>query len=509
MAVAGAPMTIESPILDALGSRPTNDTLFIEGHGEDRVTVTGVDAIRFVDAMCAALRAAGLDESARVCVVMPNGRLLALTALAAMTVSTFAPLNPRLAEDEFMMVYSDLEADVLVSTVDFAPAARRAACRRGMWVMEVAEPACFGVVERGTRSACDRPPGHALLLHTSGTTSRPKLVGLSATNLLSSASAVARTLQLSPADRCLNVMPLFHIHGLVGVLLASVVAGSSVDVVAGFDPFAFRRQLGGPDVTWTSAVPSMYRAMLSRRSTTPAGPRLRLMRSSSAPLPPSTWCELEEAFECPVINAYGMTEASHQMTSNPTPPGERRVGSVGRGAGAEVAVLTDGSVSITPGDVGEIVVRGPGVMGEYLSPSSANEGAWHRGWFRTGDLGSLDGDGYLTLHGRIKEIINVGGEKVSPYEVESALLLHPSVTDAVAFAGPDRLRGEQVCLAVVLHGGVGSLDERDLRRFMADRLAPFKTPRRIIALDQIPLGPTGKVQRSQLSSLLGLADDPT
>jgi acyl-CoA synthetase (AMP-forming)/AMP-acid ligase II len=377
-----------------------------------------------------------------------------------------------------------------------------------MGVMNVAEPESFTLIEAGTNTPTAARPGHALLLHTSGTTSRPKLVGLSASNVMSSASAVAETLQLSPADRGLNVMPLFHIHGLVGVLLASVVGGSSVRLAGRYDPFAFRRQLVGPDITWTSAVPSVYRAMLARPKEMPkeipVGRRLRLMRSSSAPLPPTVWRELEDAFACPVINAYGMTEASHQMTSNPVPPGERRVGTVGLPAGAEVAVLADGCVSRSPGMVGEVVVRGPGVMGEYLSPSSANDAAWHDGWFRTGDVGSLDGHGYLTLNGRLKEIINVSGEKVSPYEVESILMAHPAVVDAVAFAVPDRLRGEHVGVAVVLRGGAASLDEPELRRFAADRLASFKSPRQIIALNEIPLGPTGKVQRSRLSSLLGL-----
>jgi acyl-CoA synthetase (AMP-forming)/AMP-acid ligase II len=194
------------------------------------------------------------------------------------------------------------------------------------------------------------------------------------------------------------------------------------------------------------------------------------------------------------------------MTSNPVPPGERRIGTVGPAAGADVAVLAEGSVTRTPGVVGEVVVRGAGVMREYSSPSSANDTAWHDGWFRTGDLGSLDPHGYLTLHGRLKELINVSGEKVSPYDVESVLLRHPSVSDAVAFAAPDRIRGEHVCVAVVLRAGVDSLDEHTLRRFAADRLASFKAPRRIIILDEIPVGPTGKVQRSRLSSVLGLAD---
>ena len=367
-----------------------------------------------------------------------------------------------------------------------------------MWMIDVAPPATFTIVERATKRWSDRPSGHALYLHTSGTTSRPKLVGLTANNLLSSASAVTATLRLSPGDRCLSVMPLFHIHGLVGVLLASVVAGASVDIVPRYDPFTYRRQLTQPDITWTSAVPSMYGAMLSRRGVRPVtGSRLRLLRSSSAPLAPITWRALEDTFGCPVVNAYGMTEAAHQMTSNPLPPGERRVGTVGPGAGAEVAVLPDG----------EVVVRGPGVMREYLSPSSANDSAWHDGWFRTGDLGSLDGRGYLTLHGRIKEIINVGGEKVSPYEVEAVLLDHPSVVDAVAFAAPDRIRGEQVRVVVVARGGVGSVEEIDLRRFVADRLAAFKVPRRIITLAEIPVGPTGKVQRSRMSALVGLGDE--
>lgn len=501
MAVGPPTMTTESPILAALTDRLVIDPLFV-GDGS---AVTVADFLRFVDAMQTALRSAGLDPRARICAAMPNHRLLALTALAAMSIGTFAPLNPRLSEDELALLMTDLGADALVATGSTPPAARHAARRCGMCVIDVAGPAPFTVVERATKPSPERED-HALLLHTSGTTSRPKLVGLSAENLVSSASAVARTLQLSPLDTCLSVMPLFHIHGIVGVLLASVLAGSSVEIAGPHDPFAFRRQLSDPSITWTSAVPSMYQAMLSRPGDVTANRRLRLLRSSSAPLPPSVWHELEAAFACPVINAYGMTEASHQMTSNPVPPGERRLGTVGPSAGAEVAVLSDGSVSRRPDVVGEVVVRGSGVMREYLSPPSANDTAWHDGWFRTGDLGSLDRQSYLTLHGRIKEIINVGGEKVSPFEVESVVLGHPSVMDAVAFAAPDRLRGEQVCVAVVLHRGAASLEEHELRRFTADRLAAFKAPRRVIVLDQIPVGPTGKVQRSRMSSLLGLTD---
>ena len=464
---APAPVNADLPVAAALAELNPDAGLFCDEYGETSVR----QAIRFVEQLDGTLRKVGLPESARVCVVLPNGTFMALTAIGLMATASFAPLNPRLTVDEYRASFEDLAADALISTVGFSPAAHSAAKQLGLCILDadatgrlietthrVGSPALMGI-DSGLSAGT-----HALLLHTSGTTARPKLIGLSGDNLITSARAIAATLSLGPDDRCLSVMPLFHIHGLVGVILASLVCGANVRTTDRFDPLIFPRQLVEPGITWTSAVPSMYMAMLLRSGAALKAPGLRFVRSSSAPLVPSIAAELESALDCPVINSYGMTEASHQMTSNPIPPGERRPGTVGRSAGAEIAVLNHGVIASTAGVSGEVVVRGPGLMDGYLAPLGANETAWHESWFRTGDVGSMDADGYLTLHGRIKEIINVAGEKVSPYEVEAVLLGHPQVAEVVAFASPDRLRGERVCVAIVARSG-------------SDELTPAAMPR--------------------------------
>ena len=499
MAKAAPTVIADSLVVRAVAARDEHDILFADDAGD--VTVAAM--LRFAEAFDASLRSCFLDRQSRICVVMPAGRLLAMTIVTAMSVSACAPLDPRLTLEEFTTIFDDLRADAVVSTIDYAPAARAAAQRRGMTILEVAEPATITIAQNSSARPVEHAPGHALLLHTSGTTSRPKLVGLTEENLLSSARSIAATLRLGPADRCLNVMPLFHIHGIVGVVLSSIVGGSSIELASRFDPFAYRRQLGGREITWTSAVPSIYRAALTRSAPERAEP-LRFLRSSSAPLPTNVWQHLEATFQCPVVNSYGMTEASHQMTSNPLPPDERRLGTVGPSAGSEVSILEDGHVTDVRGVVGEVVVRGPSVIEGYAPTSSLTPDSHTDGWFRTGDLGSLDAAGYLTLHGRIKEIINVAGEKVSPFEVEEVVGLHPAVAEAVAFAAPDHLRGEQVCVAVVLHERADRPTDRDLQRFAAETLAPFKVPRRFVLMKSIPLGPTGKVQRARLAAQLGL-----
>jgi len=500
VAVKTPSMTHSSTIIAHLEGR-SSEALFVDDEG----SASAADVLLCVESLATALRSAGLGPTARVCVVMPNNKQLAITALAVMSLCSFAPLDPRLTEDDYVTVLGDLQADAFIGIDNFGHAAHRAARRAGVGIIDATALPTLRAIEPAALNRVEHPSGHALLLHTSGTTARPKLVGLTEANLVSSARSVSATLHLSPADRCLNIMPLFHIHGLVGVVLASVVGGSSVELVARFDAFAFRRQLQSPSISWTSAVPSVYRAALARSGPTHCE-SLRLLRSSSAALPPTLWREMEDRFGCPVINAYGMTEASHQMTSNPLPPGERRLGTVGRSAGAEVSVLVDGVATTAAEVTGEVVVRGPGVIDRYVSASASEASSHHHEWFRTGDLGSIDADGYLTLHGRIKEIINVAGEKVSPFEVEAALMQHPAVADAAAFAAPDRLRGEQVCVAVVFRQDVDHPSQTDLHRFAADRLASFKVPRRLVVVPAIPLGPTGKIQRTRLAQQLGLDD---
>ena len=316
----------------------------------------------------------------------------------------------------------------------------------------------------------------------------------------------ASTLALTEDDRCLNVMPLFHIHGLVGVVLASVWAGGSVVCTAGFHAPSFLDSLEEWAPTWYSAVPTMHQAVLARASDSGSRPThaLRFIRSSSAALPVPVLDGLESTFGVPVIEAYGMTEAAHQMTSNRLPPHERKRGSVGQAAGPEITVLGPDGVEVPRGEVGEVAIRGENVFGGYAGDPQATAQAFSGSWFRTGDEGRLDEAGHLFLQGRIKEIINRAGEKISPAEVEAVLLEHPRVAQATVFAVPDELLGEDVGAAVVLAGD-GPVAAQELQAFAAQQLADFKMPRVVTFVDEIPKGPTGKVQRIGLAARLGIS----
>jgi thioesterase domain-containing protein len=333
------------------------------------------------------------------------------------------------------------------------------------------------------------------------------MVPLTHANLCASARNVAASLALEPSDRCLNVMPLFHIHGLVAAVLASLEAGASVACTPGFHAPQFFGWLDELSPTWYTAVPTMHQAVLERARPNEeilARRPLRLIRSSSASLPPTVMRDLERAFGAPVIEAYGMTEAAHQMSSNPLPPRERKPGSVGLAAGPDIAVLDDAGRRLPPRVEGEIAIRGDNVFRGYEENEEANAAAFTEGWFRTGDQGYLDEAGYLFLTGRLKEIINRGGEKISPREIDEVLLDHPAVAQAVAFAVPDRSLGEEVAAAVVLREGA-SAEEGELQDFTAARLADFKVPRRVIFVEEIPKGPTGKLQRIGLAAKLGVS----
>jgi acyl-CoA synthetase (AMP-forming)/AMP-acid ligase II len=346
----------------------------------------------------------------------------------------------------------------------------------------------------------------ALVLHTSGTTSRPKIVPLAHKNVCASAAHIRQTLALTAEDRCLNVMPLFHIHGLMAAVLASFSAGASVFCTPGFNALQFFAWLAESQASWYTAVPTMHQTILDRAARNTEiieAARLRFVRSSSASLPPPVFNELEETFHVPVIEAYGMTEASHQMTSNPLPPRPRQPGTVGIPVGLEVAIMDKQGTLLPPGTIGEIVIQGPNVTAGYENNPTANAESFTNGWVRTGDEGVIDDKGYLTIKGRLKEIINRGGEKISPREVDEVLMEHPAVLQVVTFAMPHPRLGEEVAAAVVLRQGAEA-DERTLRDFARERLAGFKVPRKILFLAEIPKGPTGKMQRIGLAERLGL-----
>lgn len=471
-----------------------------------------------VEALGESLARGGIGPDSRVALVLGNGPEAASAFLAVAAHAAAAPLNPAYREPELDFYVSDLEPQLLVVDPSVGDAARAVAQRRAIPVaeLEARADAPAGVFRLrlpsspGGRRA--GPPGRggqrdvALLLHTSGTTARPKMVPLLRSNLLASASSIASTLALTEADRCLGVMPLFHIHGLMAAVLASLAAGASVYCTRGFDALRFFSWLEDSRATWYTAVPTMHQAVLDRapRNADILGAnRLRFLRSSSASLPPAVMQRLEETFGAPVIESYGMTEAAHQMASNPLPPRPRKPGSVGPAAGPEVAIMDERGRLLARGAQGEVVIRGPSVTPGYLDNPQANEAAFVDGWFRTGDQGRLDEDGYLWLTGRLKEIINRGGEKISPREVDELLLEHPAVAQVVTFAVPHPRLGEDVAAAVVRRDGV-FVTERELRAFARSRLAPFKVPRQILFLDEIPKGPTGKLQRIGLAEQLGL-----
>src|SRR6185295_5301897 len=339
----------------------------------------------------------------------------------------------------------------------------------------------------------------ALVLHTSGSTGKPKRVPLAHANLSISAGNVARCYGLGPDDVAMCVMPLFHVHGLVASTLATLATGGTVVVPAKFSPLSFWRVARDHGVTWYSAVPALHQLLLARAadptdpSRRPAGTeRLRFIRSCSASLPPRVMHALETAFGAPVLEAYGMTEAAHQMTSNPLPPATRKAGSVGCGTDVRISIIGANGQHCAAGQRGEVVIQGPNVIRSYENNPEANASSFVDGWFRTGDRGYLDHDGYLWLVARIKELINRGGEKISPREIDEVLLAHPAVAEAVCFGVPHGTWGEEVAAAVVLRAAA---KEAELLEYCRERLADYKRPKQIHIAEAIPRTATGKIQR--------------
>ncbi len=485
----------------------------IAAPGRDRLTYSDLRA--HVTNTVTALNRLGVGRNDPVAIVLPNGPEMASVFVAIAAGATTAPLNPAYKAEEFEFYLSDLNAKLLIVQSGGDSPARSAAEKLGITVAELtpsAGPA--GLFELDGNAIADAPQSSgfaaaddiALVLHTSGTTSRPKIVPLTHTNICATAANVRDSLALTPEDSCLNIMPLFHIHGLMAAVLGSLGAGASVFCTPGFNALKFFGWMKEANPTWYTAVPTMHQLILPRaprnRDVVESG-RLRLIRSSSASLPPQVMKQLEDTFGAPVIESYGMTEAAHQMTSNPLPPRERKPGSVGVAAGPDVAVMDKAGNLLASGCTGEVVIRGSNVTSAYQNNPDANATAFCNGWFRTGDQGVIDEDGYLRLTGRLKEIINRGGEKISPREVDEVLMDHPAVVQAVTFAMPHDKLGEDVAAALVLSENA-SVTENEIRKFAGTRLADFKVPRRVIFLDEIPKGPTGKLQRIGLAEKLGL-----
>jgi acyl-CoA synthetase (AMP-forming)/AMP-acid ligase II len=473
----------------------------------EQVGASYADLDRQLDLLCEQLTRSGLRKGDRIAMSLPNGLEMIASFLAASTVGTAAPLNPAYTSDEFRFYLEDTDARVLIVPLNGGELARAAARECQIPIIEASidqnaqvQFACPASLETGSKHA-QYPADVALILHTSGTTSRPKRVPLAHANLLTSARNVAGTYGLTAQDVSLCVMPLFHVHGLVASTLATFATGGTVVVPAKFNPLTFWSTVRESNATWYSAVPTIHQVLVSRaKGARPSGAEhLRFIRSCSASLAPQLMAEMEATFGAPVLEAYGMTEAAHQMASNPLPPLARKPGSVGRGTAVEIGILDEAGNLLPTGATGEVSIKGNNVFSGYEGNAQANAESFSNSWFRTGDQGTLDAEGYLTLVGRIKELINRGGEKISPREVDEVLLEHPAVAEACCFGIPDRIYGEGVAAAVVLKEAA---TEKDLIAHCRSSLSDFKCPTTIYIMESIPRTATGKIQRRNVAAAI-------
>ncbi|MEO0770862.1 MAG: AMP-binding protein, partial [Cyanobacteria bacterium J06649_4] len=505
---------LEANQQDEISARPS----VIETQGK---IITYSQLLHQIRNIAVQLRQLGIRNNDAVAIVMPNGSEMAVSFLAVSSVATAAPLNPAYQLAEFDFYLSDLSAKVLIVPQGSSSQAIEIAQKHDILVLQLGESSlgdfslfndgCEVITSAKEHIYWAKEDDVELVLHTSGTTARPKMVPLSHQNLWVSARNVAGVLELSPSDRALNIMPLFHIHGIVACLLAPLSVGSSTICTPGFTVDKFFPWLMDLLPTWYSAVPTIHQAILERaEKALPESHSLRFIRSSSAALPPRVMRSLQSSFGVPILEAYGMTEAAHQMTSN-RPSVFQKPGSVGKSAGPKVGIMDEFGELLPARELGEVVISGENVTQGYANNPLANQSAFTNGWFRTGDLGYFDEDGYLFLNGRLKETINRGGETISPQTIDDVLMRLPEVKQAVTFAVPHPTLGEDIAAAVVLQsksaiekGGV--LEERQttarIRQYLFEQLASFKVPSRIVLVEAIPKGPTGKLQRIGLAKQL-------
>lgn len=509
-------MAYTGPILDTLRSLPlaNSDDLAIHALGatpEDDIRLSHASLRRCCARLSTSLVALPLEQRSVVAIVVPNSPDFVVAFLAVTGVGCVAaPLNSKYTSDEFNFYLQDAGVALVIlppSVPDDAPVITAAVALN---ITTYNLPADLLVdPDDGAdypAATTPNPDDVAMFLHTSGTTSRPKGVPLTHANLCASIGNIARTYELTSIDCSLLVMPLFHVHGLMSATLSTLATGGTVAFPPGgrFSASAFWPSAQRAGATWFTAVPTIHQILLARANDeypTHNPPALRFIRSCSASLAPAVLQRLEAAFGAPVLEAYAMTEAAHQMTSNPLPEhGGHRPGSVGLPQNVELCILDDKNDPLPIDTVGEVCIRGANVTKGYQNNVEANATAFASGWFHTGDQGRIDADGYLTLTGRIKELVNRGGEKISPLEVDAVLLAHPAVTEAVSFAVPDEKYGEEVNAAVILKKSAAPVTESDLAEFAKAKLASFKVPKKFFICEDLPRTATGKIQRRIVSN---------
>ena len=452
----------------------------------------------------------GIKKNDVIGIVLENGIDFITTFLSVINKSIAAPLNPNYSIREFDFYYTDLKPKIIITNFNKDHAALKCARKKKIRILNIKNFVLYAKGNLGKKPSNKYPKptlsDTALILHTSGTTSRPKMVPLSHRNLLKSAYNISVSLKLRKKDKNIILMPSFHIHGIVASIIAPLFKGAQVVALPKFNVLNFYNYLSIHNPTWFTAVPTMLQSIVDRSKNNKKIiklNKLRFIRSSSASLPSNTLKEVENIFKVPVIESYGMTEASHQMTTNLLPPYKRKIGSVGVAVGLEVKIVNSNFDRLKPYEVGEIVIKGNNVISKYLANKEININSFHKNWFKTGDLGYLDSDNCLFITGRIKEIINRGGEKISPKEVDDIFIKHSKVAKAISFAIEHPKLGEDIALAIVLKENKQCVAS-ELKDFAKNKIASFKIPKKIYFLKSIPLGATGKIQRIGLAKKLGI-----
>ncbi len=496
-------------IIRNLINKQNNDDIMITT--EDNKILTYGEFKNFNEKLSRELSAQNINNADRAAIVLPNGPYMATAFLGISSYMSAAPLNPSYKIEEYEFFLSDLKPRFVLVEQNSSNPVVKAAKKLKIPICEIkikenADIGTFKLFDKEKNYLDPTSETEALVLHTSGTTSRPKIVPLTNKNIFSSAENISKSLNLTKNDHCLNIMPLFHIHGLIAIIASSVKAGASICTSTGFNALKFLDLAKSQKITWYSAVPTMHQAILLRAEKNKVlakNLKLRFIRSSSASLPSKIFHKLYKTFQSPIIEAYGMTEASHQMASNPLPPSIQKPGFVGLPAGPQICIMNQKGEKLENGHIGEICIKGENVTIGYDNNPKANKTSFVGKWFRTGDEGFFDKDGYLKISGRLKEIINKGGEKISPLEIDNVLMDFPYIEQAVCFGFKDKMLGEDVAVAIKLKKSQ-NCTTNEIRTFASKKLAKFKVPKKIFIVQDIPKGATGKLQRNGLAKKFGL-----
>ncbi|MCD4694441.1 non-ribosomal peptide synthetase [bacterium] len=462
-----------------------------------------------LDVLIGKLHSFGIKKNNRIVIVLPQGVEMTMACLLGLSCACIAPLNPIYKKKEFDFYFSDIKPSLLITLRGFDSEALKVAQEKNIPIARIFLKG-FGFdleLPQNKEVSTERDlPGLddiSLVLHTSGTTSNPKLVPLIQKNIIFSANNTIDSLELGEDDRCLDLMPIFHIHGLV-VTLSALFSGGSVISAPKFEKNKFFNWLDEFKPTWYTGVPTVHQVIIKESRENKEileKNKIKKIRSSSAPLSPEILSSLEGIFNCPVLESYGMTEAALQITSNQLPPGKRKPGSAGKANNLELAIIDEEDNFLEKNKLGEIIIKGENVMSGYENNLKANKESFINGWLRTGDLGYLDKDDFLFIKGRAKEMVNRGGEKIFLREIDEALLRNNKIEQGVGFIAPHPSLGEEIFAAVILKSG-RKVTERDIKEKLRKKISDFKIPKRIIFVSDIPKGPSGKLKRIDLYNQL-------